>query len=283
MKAQNITLTLLDGTINGIKVASNINWTGKVYSVPYNKVDDLENIPVGSISAIFSSEKQSYYVGKLGVNNKMTVKEELSKVLSEDDRDTALILVLPVELRNNTDSDVVKTVLADTINTISKYPALTGRADLTLLNDHAHRVDILEFVETAIKVMSLLDSKLVEVSKTKRIIKEQREEEVKQKKEINVAVTKDKDTKILLKLKYNGMEAYCEKEGDTYTLLKGSEIRPGVKSYCYDKIRRLRAEYKNNIVNNRLNCDIIFDNPSCAATFVTGQNMRGTTRWVECK
>lgn len=74
-------------------------------------------------------------------------------------------------------------------------------------------------------------------------------------------------------------DAKCHRTSEGFTLLKGSQIAPSVKSGC-DAIKKLREKYASLISKDYITLDDIhFNSSSTVAKFVSGSSLNGKLYW----
>lgn len=66
-------------------------------------------------------------------------------------------------------------------------------------------------------------------------------------------------------------------------MLKGSKLSEKIAPGMVEKITRLRNKYADRIENNVLIENILFNSPSGASDFVSGNSTPGPSVWKNCK
>lgn len=85
---------------------------------------------------------------------------------------------------------------------------------------------------------------------------------------------------LILYFTINKYNAKCRRTGDGYTLLKGSQIAPLLKSSCGESGKKLREKYASLISPDSTTLeDIYFKSSSTAAKFVSGSSLNGKLSW----
>ncbi len=88
-----------------------------------------------------------------------------------------------------------------------------------------------------------------------------------------------KNEYILLFFVSNKLHATCKIVDGGFLLLSGSEVAPTCSPDCARWIKKLRSTHEDNLRDNRLIGDILFDSSSAAAAFVAGNSRNGKVCW----
>lgn len=89
---------------------------------------------------------------------------------------------------------------------------------------------------------------------------------------------KDTDKKQFY-IEKRGADAMCIRTDEGFVLLKGSTIRMDMTDSCPPWTKALRENNPNIDKGGIVNKDILFNTPSCAASFVLGSSVSGNIEW----
>lgn len=76
-------------------------------------------------------------------------------------------------------------------------------------------------------------------------------------------------------------QASCKWSDDGFLLLKGSRISSACSPGSSDWVKKMRITYKEQISNDLITEDILFDSSSAVAAFVAGSNRNGKICWKD--
>lgn len=91
----------------------------------------------------------------------------------------------------------------------------------------------------------------------------------------------DQSTTPVYELSSKGIHAEAMRTNEGFLVLAGSQISGDMAPSVYKGVTADREKYKELIVDNKLQKDILFKSPSRAASFILGYNKSGTQAWFD--
>lgn len=288
---KNINLFLVDGITNGRIKYSSSNWTGLVYKIPRQMLDDSKDIEALKRSGVYfllgEDEKTGndvLYIGQAKTRKNsegilLRVKEHLSgnKIGFWH---TAILVVKKDESLGGTELNYLENRFYNLAKEASEE---TGR--YILLNGNEPPIgdvteetmsDMERFMIEVLPAVGVLGFKVFEKLIIKRKPNEsnlEKNEETLLSEEFTLKSRKVKGSKDC----YFGRMVITL---DGVVLLKGSEVNPNVSDKASP--RYIEDKIKNRLFldeNNRTTKDILFNSPTGAAVFVVGYSISGPKNW----
>lgn len=288
---KNINLFLIDGITNGRIKYSNSNWTGLVYKIPRQKLDDCNNIPDLKGSGVYflfgedeDTGRDFIYIGqanvrKIGEGILLRVKEHVAKKKTSFWH-TAILVVKKDDTLGGTEINYLENKF---YNLAREANDETGR--YTVLNEiepnlgnysEEIKSDMEIFISEVLPAVGVLGFRVFDkfLGKVKTAEKDSEINEDNALKEVfTLKSRKSKGSKEY----YSGRMVMTL---DGVVLLKGSEVNPNVSDKASPKYKE--DKMKNQVFldeNNRTTKDLLFDSPTGAAVFVVGYSISGPKNW----
>lgn len=273
-RSKSINLFLIDGDVKGRIKCTIANWTGLVFKIPRIQVEDSKNreeLKQTGVYFLFGSaddsevDKDNVYIGQAGLRANgegllFRINEHKNDV-SKDYWNEAVVVTTSNNSFGPTEISYLENKLVMMAKHANRYEVKNNvnpnKGNIT----EEKKSELEEFIENLKLVIGTLGYKVFE-----DVINED---------------DTDKSEPILF-YKVKNIEARCKRTTEGFVLLKGSQISEIIKTKTKDlkkSVTAQREKYKNDIKNNKLTHDILFNSPSGAAKFVSGTSVNGMICW----
>lgn len=273
-RSKSINLFLIDGYVKGRIKCTIANWTGLVFKIPRIQVEDSKNreeLKQTGVYFLFGSaddsevDKDNVYIGQAGLRANgegllFRINEHKNDA-SKDYWNEAVVVTTSNNSFGPTEISYLENKLVMMAKHANRYEVKNNvnpnKGNIT----EEKKSELEEFIENLKLVIGTLGYKVFE-----DVINED---------------DTDKSEPILF-YKVKNIEARGKRTTEGFVLLKGSQISEIIKTKTKDlkkSVTAQREKYKNDIKNNKLTHDILFNSPSGAAKFVSGTSVNGMICW----
>ena len=269
-RAKVITLILQEGSPNKETIATMSNRPIKAIKIPRTDIntcdsEELEDVGVYLLFCKEENNKDSVYIGE-SENVKKRLLQHIRDYNAEKEQyywHTAVVITSD-EL-TKTKIRYLESKFVDICKICNRYDCLTKSRHRNTKMSKADLAIIDEIIDDAKLLVNTLGYKIFEPLV-----------------ETDAKTGQIKTEVLRLEVKDGlGLGIYTS-EG--FVLLKGSKIRKELQSSVPDNIISLREEYKDKITSDNITTeDILFNNPSPAAAFVSGTSISGPANWRNSK
>lgn len=280
--AKSINLFLIDDDPTGKIKCTLQNWTGVVYKIPRNQIENWKewksqisnHLKQTGVYFLLGKNEDSgepiIYIGQASIrkNGEGIIRRLLEHSKNEKesyykDWNETIVLTTQNDVLGATEISYLENKLTNLAKAAGRYKVYNSVEPNQGNITEEKESEMEEFIKLSKMIVGVLGHKVFETPVDK----------------INL----NPNTLLLNsnEFKFNGKynaKGIISNEG--FVVLKGSEISPTIKKSCPPAIIKARQQYSNKIINYILTIDIPFNSASAAAKFVGGSSLSGNACWI---
>lgn len=270
-RGKSINLFLIDGDVSGRVKCTIANWNGVSFKIPRTSLElckDRFELKQTGVYLLFgkdeSTDNSVVYVGQAGVRKNgeglLNRLQEHNRNPKKDYWNEAIAITTTNDVLGPTEISYLEHRLCQLAIEAGRYDVKNGN-DPTPGNPSEEKQSELEdFIDFVRIMVGTLGHKVFEPLIAKN----------------SNSSLADSDE---LYCKRSGANAVGVRTADGFVVKKGSIIVENVTNSCPERVINLRSKYKEFIVNQELQVDILFTTPSGASSFVCGSSTNGFAEW----
>ena len=280
--AKSINLFLIDDDPTGKIKCTLQNWTGVVYKIPRNQIENWKewksqisnHLKQTGVYFLLGKNEDSgepiIYIGQASIrkNGEGIIRRLLEHSKNEKesyykDWNETIVLTTQNDILGATEISYLENKLTNLAKAAGRYKVYNSVEPNQGNITEEKESEMEEFIKLSKMIVGVLGHKVFETPVDK----------------INL----NPNTLLLNsnEFKFNGKynaKGIISNEG--FVVLKGSEISPTIKKSCPPAIIKVRQQYSNKMINYILTIDIPFNSASAAAKFVGGSSLSGNACWI---
>ncbi|MDO4493363.1 MAG: GIY-YIG nuclease family protein [Clostridia bacterium] len=266
VRGKSIHLFLMDGTPMGRMKCTLANWTGLTYKIPRTALGQCGKIGALQQSGVYflfgsdAAQEPAVYIGQAGVrkNNKGLLYRIGEPHPQIDYWTEAVAFTTADNSFGPTEISYLENRFRNLAVGANRYVVKNGNDPNPGNITEEKESELEEFIDYAKLVMGTLGYQVFEP-----LVDESAAE----------------DTIGKLHFCQGGVKAFGRIVRDGFVVLKGSKIAETISKSCPMHAVKNREKYRERIIDNVLQTDILFGSPSGAAAFVCGYSISGNAAW----
>lgn len=280
-RGKSINLFLMDGDANGRMKCTLANWTGVAYKIPRTELDkckERDDLKQSGVYFLFGKTEETgesvVYIGQAGARkNGEGILHRLQEHKRNPEKDywtEAIVFTTSNNSFGPTEISYLENRFCGLAVQAKRYVVKNGNDPTPGNITEEKESELEEFIDNAKIIMGTLGHKvfiplLVTLSAPVAI-------------ENAATVTDTSDE--LLYFDHSGVKATGKRTSEGFVVLKGSQISAKLTKSCPDPTLRNREKYASKVDENfMLTEDILFTNPSAAASYIGGASLSGNATW----
>lgn len=280
--AKSINLFLIDDDPTGKIKCTLQNWTGVVYKIPRNQIENWKewksqisnHLKQTGVYFLLGKNEDSgepiIYIGQASIrkNGEGIIRRLLEHSKNEKesyykDWNETIVLTTQNDVLGATEISYLENKLTNLAKAVGRYKVYNSVEPNQGNITEEKESEMEEFIKLSKMIVGVLGHKVFETPVDKINLNP------------NTLLLKSNEFKF--NGKYNA-KGIISNEG--FVVLKGSEISPTIKKSCPPAIIKARQQYSNKMINYILTIDIPFNSASAAAKFVGGSSLSGNACWI---